>query len=179
MSHGILRRRSQVHQGIHDTEHAGSGDSITPHYAAGSDATPPKRPPAASARKRGPSKPSDIDVSALHICDLRGLDFTRTRIKGTANYVTDAQRGEFGGTEYLLVREPQNQHDSSAVAVYGRGRKLGFISASKAASFAPLLDNHRADVFLIGGTTVIENSIRLWIDLPNVTALRSFMKDPS
>jgi hypothetical protein len=117
-----------------------------------------------------------IDTEPLVVCDLREVASTRTRIKGVSFYVSDEERSEFGGQAYLLIREPENDDDGNAVAVYGKGRKLGYISSAKSASFAPLLDTHGADAFLIGGENVTEASNQLWIDLPNVVALRKFTR---
>lgn len=52
----------------------------------------------------------------------------------------DRDREAYSGREYPLVREPENKHDSNAVAVYGRGRKVGYLSTAKAAGVGPELD---------------------------------------
>ena len=87
-----------------------------------------------------PVKAETVEPMSLTVLDLRELPSIRMRIKGSSNWVTDKERGNFGGTEYLLVREPKNRHDESAIAVYGKGRKVGYVSAAKAAALAPLLD---------------------------------------
>jgi hypothetical protein len=125
----------------------------------------------ASAR----TKKSIIEEAELSVLDLRQIASVRARIVGTANYVSDAQRSKFGGTEYLLVREPRNRHDSNAVAIYGNGRKVGYVSASKAASIAAMLDALSFDAFKIAGTGTLGNSSRLWADLPTVPGLRAFV----
>jgi HIRAN domain len=119
-------------------------------------------------------KVETVKPESLSQCDLRSLSSVRARIKGSANWVTESGRSKFGGTEYLLVREPTNKADSSAVAIYGKGRKVGYVSAAKAAAFAPLLDSMPEDAFVVGGTSTVENSIRLWVDLPTMPALREF-----
>jgi hypothetical protein len=123
-----------------------------------------------------PVKAESVDPTSLSVLDLREIPSVRMRIKGSANWVTDKQREKFGGTEYLLVREPKNRHDESAIAVHGKGRKVGYVSAAKAAALAPLLDPLPFDAFLVGGMSVIENSIRLWVDIPKVVELRQFLK---
>lgn len=100
----------------------------------------------------------------------------RTRIKGSAYYVTDVERDRYGGREYLLVREPDNAVDASAVAVYGRGRKVGHLSAARSAALAPLLDELGADAYRVTGTGTSANSMILWIDAPKVDALRKFVR---
>lgn len=123
-----------------------------------------------------PVKVETFDSGGLRVLDLRELPSTRLRIKGSANWVTDLERGTFGGTEYLLVREPKNRFDKSAVAVHGKGRKVGYVSAAKAAALAPILDPLPFDAFQVSGTSVIENSIRLWVDIPKIVELRQFVK---
>ena len=104
------------------------------------------------------------------------------RIKGSANWVTDSARAKFGGAEYLLVREPENEFDTTAVAVYGKGREVGYLSSVKAAGLAPILDPlafdafDAFDAFKAGGASVFEKSIRLWVDVPNLAQLRQFLK---
>ncbi|MFF9565189.1 HIRAN domain-containing protein [Leifsonia sp. NPDC014704] len=109
--------------------------------------------------------------------DLTGLESVRLHIRGTYAYVPDSRWADFGGTEYLLVREPTNTNDASAVAVYGRERKVGYVSSSKAASLAPLLDQlDDCDGFVVSGASTSDTSIRLWVDLPTFPALRAYVK---
>ena len=127
-------------------------------------------------RRESPVKVAKIDLEALATLDLREVPSTRMRIKGSANWVTDSARAKFGGTEYLFVREPENEFDTSAVAVYGKGRKVGYLSSVKAAGLVPILDPLAFDAFKVGGASVFENSIRLWVDVPNLAQLRQFLK---
>ncbi|QJU54349.1 hypothetical protein HL652_12420 [Herbiconiux sp. SALV-R1] len=131
------------------------------------------------SRLLGRAEPSLVESEppvAPDYCDLRGLPSIRTRVKGSANYVTDAQRIAASGTEYVLVREPTNEHDSSAIVVYGRGVKLGYVSRAKAASMAPSLDLIGAAGYLVSGAAAAEGNIRLWVDLPRVPDLREFAR---
>lgn len=143
--------------------------------------TNPPRPPVVSGPFRtltrsGNVKKELINVPALTVLDLKQVESTRMRIVGSANWVSDTARGKFGDTEYLLVREPNNRYDSTAVAVYGNGRKVGYLSAAKAAALTQILVDAPFDAFLVGGTSTIENSIRLWVDVPLLPSLRAFMK---
>lgn len=134
-----------------------------------------RRPSAAEGERVRVSK---VDVSTLRIVDLGELETVRTRIKGSMYVVTDAQRATHSGSEYLLIREPKNRVDTKAVAVYGKGRRVGYVSAAKAATLAPLLDSIEGDAFRVTGAGVIEGgSSRLWVDLPKVGALRAFAKE--
>ena len=127
-------------------------------------------------RRESPVRVAKIDLETLATLDLREVPSTRMRIKGSANWVTDSARAKFGGAEYLLVREPENEFDTTAVAVYGKGRKVGYLSSVKAAGLAPILDPLAFDAFKAGGASVFENSIRLWVDVPNLAQLRQFLK---
>ncbi len=110
------------------------------------------------------------------IVDLSDLDSVRMRIKGQSHWVTVAERKEFGGVEYWLVREPRNKYDKNAVAVYGQGRKVGYISAARAAMLAAMLDEVGADAYLVGGANGADMGIRQWVDVPKVEALRSYVR---
>jgi len=130
-----------------------------------------------TSRTRAPRVKKDTIVEAqMSIIDLRSLDYVRTRIKGTANYLNDGDRAVYGGTEYVLVREPKNPNDADAVAIYGNERKVGYVSAAKAASMSSVLDGISADAFRVSGTSVIDHSIVLWVDLPRISALRVFAR---
>lgn len=117
-----------------------------------------------------------VKPAALRVVDLSGLDSVRTRIKGSGYWVTDAERRRFGGREYLLVCEPDNEADPHAVAVYGKGRKVGHLSAARAASLTPLLDQLGGEAYRVTGTGVTANSTVLWVDVPKVDALRKFVR---
>lgn len=106
---------------------------------------------------------------------MRELPSSRFRIKGSAYVVTYDERERFGGAEYQLRREPKNRHDSQAIAIYGQDRKVGYISTSKAATLAPLLDQLPETAFIVGGTGVSDASIALWVDVPSAPALRAFV----
>lgn len=46
-------------------------------------------------------------------------------------------------SKITLVREPNNEYDKNAVAVYANGKQIGYLSAAYAQSFAPKLDAKR------------------------------------
>jgi hypothetical protein len=130
-----------------------------------------------AAEERARVRVAKVDFAKLRVVDLTGLDSIRTRIRGSMYAITDAERRRYSGSDYLLIREPDNPADSNAVAVYGRGRRVGYVSTAKAAMLAPLLDGLDGDAFKVGGagTGEVGNS-RLWVDLPKVDALRAFVK---
>jgi hypothetical protein len=117
-----------------------------------------------------------VEFDPDSVADLRALPSSRLRIRGTAYNISLGNRVSFGGTEYLLVHEEDNVNDSNAVAIYGNGLKVGYVSASKEGSFAPLLDRLPASAFKVGGSGVSGESIQLWVDLPTLTAMRAFVK---
>jgi hypothetical protein len=125
-------------------------------------------PLGATPRRRG-----DLHVDELDIMDLRSVEARRFRIVGSAYVCSDRDRKVYGGTQYLLVREPGNPVDGNAVAVYGKGRQLGYTSTTKAGGLAPLLDKLGADAYLVGGAAASEASIKIWVDLPTLPALRA------
>lgn len=117
-----------------------------------------------------------LDEASVSILDLRELPSSRFRIVGSAYWLTDSGRYKHGGTEYLLVREPKNKWDANAVAVYGKGRKVGHLTEAKAAALAPIFDELGFGAYRVGGTAPAPNSIRMWVDLPAMPKLRAFAK---
>lgn len=107
--------------------------------------------------------------------DLRELESTRVRVKGTSYVIPDRLRENVGGTVYVLRREPSNVHDTNAIVVLWEGRKVGYVSAVKAASLAPLFDRLGGGDFVVSGMGAYTRSTRLWVDLPRVPALRAFV----
>jgi hypothetical protein len=117
-----------------------------------------------------------LDEAGLSVLDLRELPSSRFRIVGSAYWVTDSGRYKHGGTGYLLVREPKNKWDANAVAVYGKGRKIGHLTEAKAAALAPIFDDLGFGAYRVGGAAPAPNSIRMWVDLPALPKLRAFAK---
>jgi hypothetical protein len=129
-----------------------------------------------------PDEPEFVSPTTLAISeptDLRSLDSTRMRIKGIGNYVGWNERRAVGGTEYVLVREPDNSHDSCAVLVLSNGRKIGYVSAARAKILAPLLDSLGSAGYVVGGTGPSDESVQLWVDIPKADVLRAFVKSRS
>ena len=115
-----------------------------------------------------------IETDGLKVVDLRHLDSMRTRIVGSGYNVDDAEREHYSAMSYLLIPEPDNPADKRAIAVYSKGRRLGYVSAKRAAMMQPLLAKIDADAFLVAGTGITPNSIVMFLDLPRVPALREF-----
>ena len=111
--------------------------------------------------------------------DLRSLEASRVRVKGTAAWVPAALRADVGGQVYVLRREPGNEHDANAIAVIWKGKKVGYVSAVKAQSMAPLLDRLGSSDFIVSGMGAYTNSTRLWVDLPKIAELRQFVAQSS
>ncbi len=115
-----------------------------------------------------------IETDGLKVVDLRHLDSMRTRIVGSGYNVDDAEREHYSAMSYLLIPEPDNPADKRAIAVYSKGRRLGYVSAKRASMMQPLLAKIDADAFLVAGTGITPNSIVMFLDLPRVPALREF-----
>ncbi len=126
-----------------------------------------------------PDEPDIIPPHTLAITqptDLRSLDSTRMRIKGIGNYVGWNERRAVGGKEYVLVREPDNPHDSCAVLVLSNARKVGYVSAARAKILAPLFDALGSTGYVVGGTGPTSESAQLWVDIPKADVLRAIVK---
>jgi hypothetical protein len=122
-------------------------------------------------------KTATINRSTMRVRDLTTLAAHRLRIRGSFGWLTDSQRAQFDSNEYVIVREPKNRHDPNAIAIYGRERKVGYVSAAKSALLAPLLDElDDCDGFIVKGAPTDEASIRMWINLPSVPEIRSYVK---
>lgn len=134
---------------------------------------------AKSQQAKRDSRPRVTEVRIdedLERVDLRELPSSRFRIVGSEHWVRESDRAVFGGTEYALVREADNEHDESAVALYGRGRKVGYLSRAKAAGLAPELDRLGPAAFLVRGAGPSETSIRMWVDLPLLPGVRALTR---
>lgn len=130
------------------------------------------------SRPRAVIRRRKVKLDELRTMDLSALDSVRMRIKGSAYAVSDAERRRQGGFEYLLIREPDNEADPSAVAVYGmKGVRVGYVSTARAASLSPLLAQLDVDAFKVSGAGATASSIVLWVDVPRVDALRKFVRD--
>ncbi len=103
------------------------------------------------------------------VVDLRALESRRVRIAGVGHRVSEPVLA----WSFLLEREPDNPHDANAVMVrLLDGRHVGYVPASVAASYAPLLDGI-GDRFLVSGVgSAGTTSSRMWLDLPRVPILR-------
>lgn len=119
-----------------------------------------------------------VNVDELRVMDLSELESVRLRVRGSAHSVSDAERRRQGGGEYLLIREPDNEVDPTAVAVYGmRGRRVGYVSATRGAMLAPLLAELDADAFKVSGEGATKHSVVLWVDVPKADGLRRFVRE--
>ena len=87
---------------------------------------------------------SDRTVSYREIpqvaVDLRKDAERLFRIVGAGYWVEPGTIRQYPLSVFFLHREPENEHDKNAIGVYGGDRKFGYLSASAAAQYAPLLD---------------------------------------
>ncbi len=144
-------------------------------------ATPKERAARVSPKSSNErSRTRILDADDMRLLDLRHLEATPLKLRGIAHYVSDRGRAQHGGSELILKREPENPHDSFAIAVYGMtGRKLGHVSASRAAQLTPLLDRLGYDGYIVGGIVeqVPGRIAQLHAMLPRVPLLRAWVKE--
>lgn len=107
------------------------------------------------------------------VCDLSGLDSSRAKVSGVSYWVGDQESPRPGGLSYLLILEPENEFDSKAVAVYFGRRKVGHLSAVRAAAFTKLLAGLPFDAYRVNG--MLENGKYPKLDLPTMPTLRAFV----
>lgn len=101
--------------------------------------------------------------------DLSGLDSTPLKVRGKGNY-TD-KRASFMSGVCRLVREPENTFDPNAIVAFIGEQKVGYVSASRAASMAPLMDELGRP--LIIGADLSGSSVNLL--LPTLPAFRAWV----
>ena len=125
------------------------------------------------------SRVETISADSMRLLDLRHLDATPLKLRGVSHYVSEAGRSKHGSSELVLKREPSNPHDSFAIAVYGSGRKLGHVSASRAALLTPLLDALAFDGYIVAGIVeqVPGRMTQLHVMLPRIPLLRAYVRD--
>lgn len=178
---GRLFGRSKQHENIEESEMPAPSEPLLSNVALQTPAPFPATEPTATESAVS-NWSEDVETVTLPSCDfsvldLRELQTVRARIVGSGFWVTTHERTVYGGMDYLLVREPENKHDENAVAIYGKGRKVGYVTTSKAAAMSSLLEAMGYDRYLIGGAGVDPNSSKLWADLPSIPALRKFAKN--
>ncbi|MBG6060145.1 hypothetical protein RCH16_003620 [Cryobacterium sp. MP_M5] len=140
---------------------------------AENDAARALEPP--EPKVRSTVKKKVVDVSKLKVLDLRSIPATKYRIVGSAYSATQDGLYAHGGNEYLLIREPRNKHDANAVAVYGKGRRVGYATRAKAKMLAPILDPLPYTAFLVAGTGMAD-SVQMQVGIPAAAALQKFVK---
>ena len=133
------------------------------------------REPVPRVRATDGVKKKTVDVAKLRVLDLRSIPATQYRIVGSAYSVTQAGLYAHGADQYLLIREPRNKHDLNAVAVYGKGRRVGYATRTKAAMLAPILDPLPYDAFLVNGTGMGAEK-QMQVGIPAAAALQKFLE---
>ncbi len=98
---------------------------------------------------------------------LRGNGVYGITVAGTSRYqqhlqlAVDAWKQQNQGSRKQrievvagLVREPQNKHDTNAVAVYIAGRQVGYLKREDAAAYQPVLQ-HLAQMKQLGACNAV------------------------
>lgn len=94
------------------------------------------------------------------------------RCVGMGHYLSDAQRQRLNPGFVIAIPEPTNKHDPNAIVITDpAGRKLGYLSAGQAKSYAPLIQ-------AVGALQLDcrRDGSKLWLDLPNLPALRKYVR---
>ncbi|MDF2615438.1 MAG: hypothetical protein K0Q47_93 [Sedimentibacter sp.] len=71
-------------------------------------------------------------------------------------------------SKITLVREPDNEYDKNAIAVYANEKQIGYLSSAYAATFAPKIDAGRrfeVNVDTIGSRTSKKNGQSWYISI--------------
>ena len=101
--------------------------------------------------------------------DLTTDDGIRSRIAGASHWVDSADLQRFNGTVFYLRREPANEYDANAIAIYGGTRKVGYVPASQAEKYAPLLDQIGTEFVVTRDTNFFAGDE---FHMPRIPALR-------
>lgn len=134
----------------------------------------------ASLNEANIDEESDLTVSYREIpqvaVDLRKDAERLFRIVGAGYWVEPDTIRQYPLSIFFLHREPDNEHDKNAIGVYGGDRKFGYLSASAAANYAPLLDQ-------IGSHFIVRRNYEHYTGnsfyLPYIPVLRGMIKDKS
>lgn len=134
----------------------------------------------ASLNEANIDEESDITVSYREIpqvaVDLRKDAERLFRIVGSGYWVEPDTIQQYPLSVFFLHREPDNEHDKNAIGVYGGDRKFGYLSASAAAQYAPLLDQ-------IGSRFIVRRNYEHYTGnsfyLPYIPVLRGMIQDKS
>ncbi|KZE90542.1 hypothetical protein [Microbacterium sp. TNHR37B] len=102
--------------------------------------------------------------------DLRGLPSRAVVLERTHYLVNDRERHGRERRAYVL----RGERDAVDVAVFSNGRGVGYLSARIAAEIRPLL-TQIGGAAIVNGAGARTGSIRLWVDLPELSALREFV----
>ncbi len=113
------------------------------------------------------------DASHERLPDLRGLDATRVRLTRTRYLVNDRERQHTRRRLYVLRRQRLDERDPDSIGVYARGRNVGFLPRPHADRIAPFLDRV-GGAAIVDGLGALDESSRLWIDLPTAQSLDRF-----
>ena len=67
----------------------------------------------------------------------------------------EAVPDEFKAVDAFLVREPENEYDANAVAVYIHEKKVGYIPRSQAAIFSEFLEHHQEKIWVMAAVRFV------------------------
>ncbi|TQL72764.1 HIRAN domain-containing protein [Enteractinococcus coprophilus] len=96
------------------------------------------------------------------------------RVVGSSHWVDPDTMGKYVADYFFLHREPENEYDTNAVAVYGGDRKFGYLKAAAAAEYAPLFDQIGSD-FIVARDQIYYGGDQF--RLPHIPILRKMLED--
>lgn len=104
--------------------------------------------------------------------DLRVLPSRSVALERTHYLVNDRERHGRERRAYVL----RGERDAVDVAVYSNGRGVGYLPALIADEIRPFLAQI-GGAAIVNGAGTRNGSIRLWVDLPTLSALREFVRE--
>jgi len=108
--------------------------------------------------------------------DLRDLPSRRVFVERTPYIVNDQERQGQADRLYVLRHEPRRAAARAGIAVFAKGRGVGYLSPATSVTLAPLLD-------AIGGAAVVNGvgagrgSLRLRVDVPLADAFEAYIRE--
>lgn len=106
--------------------------------------------------------------------DLRDDADRVFRVVAFSHWVDDDTMGRYAADYFFLHREPENEYDANAVAVYGGDRKFCYLEAAAAAEYAPLFDQVGSDFIVARDQTYYGGD---QFRLSHVPILRKMLED--
>lgn len=86
--------------------------------------------------------------------EVNGESFHKEELEQICRSI-EAVPDEFKAVDAYLVREPNNEFDANAVAVYIHEKKVGYIPKTQAANFSEFLKNHEDRIWVVAAVRFV------------------------